>query len=433
MGAILLQSFANMSEAFLSIWNAMGEVWFLVLPPALYFVFKFLWMDHIQNQYIEGIKTVLLEIIPPRDIEKSPKVMETIFDGIAGVDKGPTVVETYIQGYLPPLISLELVGDGGSGTHLYVRTPASFRNLIEAYFYAQYPNVEIVESPDYVDEIPKGAPKRDWDLFGADIEFTKPDPYPIKTYHYYEEDVTGKMIDPLAGLFESFGKLPPGQKIWFQMVITPLKPDYYNTGKSLLDEIIGRAAKVKPTSVMSNLTSGIGEIATTVPKAFFGPVEFASASSEKPEKKDFLEYQLTPIEKEVVKALESNIGRNVFGSRLRMIYIGKKKGFDKSFVSAFFGGLKQFNDFNLNGFKPNDASKTYANYLLTDTRMRYRQRKLLRRYKFRDPDSPVPMLALSTAELATLFHIPDMNVVAPSLPRISAKRSSAPQNLPIRL
>ena len=432
MGTILLQSFANMSEAFLSIWNAMGEVWFLVLPPALYFVFKFLWMDHIQNQYIEGIKTILLEIIPPRDIEKSPKVMETIFDGIAGIDKSPTVVETYIQGYLPPLISLELVGDGGSGTHLYVRTPVAFRNLIEAYFYAQYPNVEIVESPDYVDEIPKGAPNRDWDLFGADIEFTKPDPYPIKTYHYYEEDVTGKMIDPLAGLFESFGKLPPGQKIWFQMVITPLKPDYYNTGKSLLDEIIGRAAKVKPTSVMSNLTSGIGEIATTVPKAFFGPVEFASASSEKPEKKDFLEYQLTPIEKEVVKALESNIGRNVFGSRLRMIYIGKKKGFDKSFVSAFFGGLKQFNDFNLNGFKPNDASKTYANYLLTDTRMRYRQRKLLRRYKFRDPDSPVPMLALSTAELATLFHIPDMNVVAPSLPRISAKRSSAPQNLPMR-
>lgn len=433
MGAILLQSFSNMSEALLSIWSVMGEVWFLVLPPAFYFIFKFLWMDHIQNQYIENTKMVLLEIIPPRDIEKSPKVMETIFDGIAGVDKGPTVVETYIQGYLPPLVSFEIVGDGVEGTHLYVRTPVVFRNLIEAYFYAQYPNVEIVESPDYVDQVPKGAPNRDWDLFGADIEFTKPDPYPIKTYHYYEEDVTGKMIDPLAGLFESFGKLPPGQKIWFQMIITPLKPDYYNTGKALLDEIIGRAVKAKPTSVLGDLTSGIGEIATAVPKAFFGPVEFSSSASEKPEKKDFLEYQLTPVEKEVVKALEANIGRNVFGSRLRMIYIGKKKGFDKSFVSAFFGGLKQFNDFNLNGFKPNDASKTYANYLLTDMRMRYRQRKLLRRYKFRDPDSPVPMLALSTAELATLFHIPDMNVVAPSLPRISAKRGSAPQNLPIQL
>ncbi len=432
MEAILIQSFADLSKAFLSIGNVIGEVWFLALPPSLYFIFKLLWMDHIQEQYIVSSKMVLLEIIPPRDIEKSPKVMETIFDGIAGVDKGPTVVETYVQGYLPPFLSFEIVGDGASGTHLYVRTPAGFRNLVEAYFYAQYPNVEIVEASDYVNDIPKGAPNQEWDLFGADIEFTKPDPYPIKTYHYYEEDVTGKMIDPLAGLFESFGKLPPGQKIWFQMLITPLKPDYYNTGKALLDEIIGRAVKTKPSSTLGNIVSGAGEIATAIPKAFFGPVEFSSSAEKKPEKKDFLEYQLTPVEKEVVKALESNIGRNVFGSRLRMIYIGKRKGFDRSFISTFFGGLKQFNDFNLNGFKPNDTSKTYANYLLTEPRLRYRQRKILRRYKFRDPDSPVPLLALSTAELATLFHIPDMNVVAPSLTRISAKRGSAPQNLPVR-
>jgi len=428
----LFQNVNDLSRALLFLWSVMGEVWFFILPPAFFFIFKLLWMDHIQNQYIASIKTVLLEIIPPRDIEKSPKVMETIFDGIAGIDKGPTAVETFVQGYLPPMISLELAGDGTSGAHMYVWTPVAFRNLIEAYFYAQYSNVEIVEVPDYVDDIPKGAPNKEWELFGVDVEFTKPDPYPIKTYHYYEEDVTGKMIDPLAGIFEALGKLPPGQKLWFQMIITPLKPDFYNTGKALLDEIIGRAVKVAPSSVFGNVVSGVGEIATNIPKAFFGPVEFAPSTPEKPEKKDFLDYQLTPIEKEVVKALEANIGRNVFGSRLRMIYIGKRKGFDRSFISAFFGGLKQFNDFNLNGFKPNDASKTYANYLFTESRLRYRQRKILRRYKFRAPDSPAPMMALSTAELATLFHIPDMNVVAPSLPRVSAKRSSAPQNLPIQ-
>jgi uncharacterized membrane protein len=431
MGTLFFKSLTDMAEALSNIWGVMGEAWFVVLPPTLYFIFKLLWMDHIQNQYIGSVKTVLLEIIPPRDIEKSPKVMETIFDGIAGVDKTPTTVEAFVQGYLPPLISLELAGDGVTGGHIYVRTPVAFRNLIEAYFYAQYSNVEIVEVPDYVDDIPKGAPNKEWDLFGADVEFTKPDPYPIKTYHYYEEDVTGKMIDPLAGLLETFGKLPPGQKLWFQMIITPLKPTFYNTGKELLNEIIGRAVKAKPISVLGDITSGVGEIVTNIPKAFFGPVEFATAKEEE-KKKDFLEYQLTPIEKEVVKALEANIGRNVFSCRLRVIYLGKKKGFDKSFVSSFFGALKQFNDFNLNGFKPNDASKTYANYLFTTSRLRYRQRKLLRRYKFRDPDSPVPMLALSTAELATLFHIPDMNVIAPSLTRVTSKQASAPANLPIR-
>ncbi|QQS20584.1 MAG: hypothetical protein IPL87_03360 [Candidatus Moraniibacteriota bacterium] len=432
MSTFFSQAPHDIFQALSDIFGVIGHVWFFVFPPALYFVFKFLWMDYIQDQYIGNIKTVLLEIIPPRNVEKSPKVMETIFDGIAGVDKSPTTVESFVQGYLPPFISFELTGDGATGSHLYVRTPASFRNLIEAYFYAQYADVEILEVPDYVEEIPKGAPNKEWDLFGADVEFTKPDPYPIKTYHYYEEDVTGKMIDPLAGLLESFGKLPLGQKLWFQIIITPLRPDYYNTGKALLNEIIGRTPKVKPTTLLGDITSGIGTMVSAIPKAIAGePIDLSSAEV-KPEKKDFLEYQLTPIEKEVVKALEANIGRNVFGCRLRVLYLGKKKGFDRSFISAFFGGLKQFNDFNLNGFKPNDASKTYANYLFTQSRLRYRQRKILRRYKFRDPDSPVPMLALSTAELATLFHIPDMNVVAPSLTRVAAKRGSAPSNLPLQ-
>ena len=67
------------------------------------------------------------------------------------------MVETYIQGYLPPLVSFEIVGDGVEGTHLYVRTPVVFSQFDRGVFYAQYPNVEIVESPDYVDQVPKGC------------------------------------------------------------------------------------------------------------------------------------------------------------------------------------------------------------------------------------------------------------------------------------
>lgn len=96
------------------------------------------------------------------------------------------------------------------------------------------------------------------------------------------------------------------------------------------------------------------------------------------------------------------------------------------------GGIKQFNDSNLNAFKPNDVTKTYANYVFSEPRLRYRQRRILRRYKFRDPDPDFTMMMLSTAELATVFHIPDMAVVAPSLSRITAKRSVAPSNLPIQ-
>ena len=415
----------------LSVWSIVVQSWFVILPPALYFIFKLLWMDHIHGVYGAQISSVLLEIIPPRDVEKSPKVMESVFDGISGTDKGPTTVEEFVQGYFPPTFSLEMMGDGTGRAHIYIRTPKSFRNLVEAYLYAQYPEVEIFEVPDYVDEIPKGAPNKEWEIWGTDFEFTKPDPYPIKTYHFFEEDVTGKMIDPLSGLIETLGKLPPGQKIWFQYIITPVSPTFYNTGQALLQERTGRSVKAKPTSAIGNFLRQFGDVIVSIPKAFFGPVEFASATPEKAEKKDFLEYQLTPVEKEVIKALETNIGKNVFGVRMRMIYIGKRKGFDRTFLSSFIGGIKQFNDGNYNGFKPNDASKTYANYLFIQSRLRYRQRKIFGRYKQRDSDPSSTKFVMSTSELATVFHVPDMNVTAPALSRVASKRGSAPQNLPI--
>ena len=40
-------------------------------------------------------------------------------------------------------------------------------------------------------------------------------------------------------------------------------------------------------------------------------------------------------------------------------------------------------------------------------------------------------LVMSTEELATVFHLPDMNVLAPSLTRVESKHGGAPSNLPV--
>jgi hypothetical protein len=111
--------------------------------------------------------------------------------------------------------------------------------------------------------------------------------------------------------------------------------------------------------------------------------------------------------------------------------VGRKEGFDKSFVSSFVGGIKQFNDANLNGFKPEETTKTYANYIFIQPRLRYRQRRIFRRYKERSRDPDNVTFILSTAELASVYHIPDRSVMAPSLSRVTAKRGGAPGNLPI--
>lgn len=419
-----LEIFKSFGEMFKTIGQVLNHTWFIIFPIVFYYLFKTFWMYFVRVNYLNSVEYVLLKITPPRNIEKSPKPMESIYAGLTGTLKTFNAVEEYIQGMLTPRFSLELVSDEGKA-HFYVRTPRMFRNLVESHIYAQYPEAEINEVADYVDNVPRIIPNKDWDLWGTDFELVKPDPYPIKTYRYFEEDITGKMIDPLASLVETIGKLGPKQKIWFQCVIVPEKETWQNTGLELVQELAGRVQK--PRNVFDEITVDLKDVFGNIFKAMSGPVEFPTKEDKKEEAP--LEFRLTPGEKEVLKAVENNIGKNVFKVKMRFVYLGKREDFDRSVVSSFVGGIKQFNDLNLNSFKPYDDSKTYANYILADERLRYRQRKIIRRYKDRDLDGV--KFILSTEELATIFHLPDMSVVAPSVVYVEAKKGGAPANLPV--
>lgn len=422
-------SLSQFFEAFGQMFVVVSHVWFIVLPPALLALFKVLWMDYINSLFASSIPKVMLEIIPPREIEKSPRLMESIFDGLAGVEKSFTTFETYVQGALPFTFSFEIANDD-NGVHFYVRTPVALRSLVEAHFYAQYPNVEIVEVPDYVNTVPKNVPSKEWDLWGTDLQLVKADAYPIRTYHFFQEDVTGKMIDPLAGLIETMGKLPPGQRLWLQYIISPESPGWYKEeGKKVIDEIV-KGPQAKSVSPLSAVAFHVGDVLKNIFKGMSGQPEFGSLKEEAKELGP-LEFRLTPVQRKVLEALENNLGRNMFRVKMRMMYIGRRENFDKTFVSALMGGIKQFNDSNLNGFKPEETSKTYANYVMSKSRLLYRQRRLFRRYRDRDRDNSAITFVLSTSELATVFHIPDMSVMAPALTRISAKRGGAPGNLPV--
>ncbi len=159
---------------------------------------------------------------------------------------------------------------------------------------------------------------------------------------------------------------------------------------------------------------------------------FYSYAAEKKDEQP-LEFRLSPGEKEVLKALQANLGKQMFKVRMRLVYLGRRDNFSKAIgVTPIMGAIKQFSDQNLNGFKPNDDSKTYASYVMENQRLRYRQRRIFRRYITRDGDPGETKFILSSEELATVFHLPDMSVVAPTLARVSAKRGSAPTNLPIQ-
>ena len=395
--------------------------WWIIMPPILYFIFFPLWMDFVNDAWAGSLKWVLLEVVPPKDIERSPKIMESFFSGIAGVVVDIEPFGMYLKGAFTDQFSLELVGDEGS-VHFYIRTQKKFRNLIEAQIYAQYPDATIIEVSDYVNHFPKVIPNKDWDLWGSDLQLVMPDPYPIRTYDKFEETVTGTIIDPLAAMVEVLGRLGPGQHIWMQCIIQPLMEKWRKDEMELVEKLAGRLDKKEDKSVLNDAKDVVGNLF----KGMNGPVEFPKATKKEQQP---VEFRLTPGEKEVLKAVEENLGKNAFKTKIRLVILGRREVFDKSFVTSFFGAIKQFNDLNLNSFKPHTNSKTYAHYVFKKSRLAYRQRKIYDRYKKRSMDGL--KMVLSTRELATIYHFPDMGVKAPNFSRVESKRGSAPANLPI--
>lgn len=407
-------------EILKSFWQPFYQFWWIILPVAFYFVFKLLWDDFVKTNWSNALEWTVIEVIPPKDLEKGPKLMESIFQGLAGVVVSYNAFEEWILGMFTDKFSFELVGSEGA-VHFYIRVQKRYRNLVESQIYAQYPEAEIIEVEDYMNNFPRVVPNKDWNLWGSDLILQKEDAIPIRTYDKFEEDITGEMIDPLAGFIELFASTTPGQHMWMQLIVQPLAEVWKEKDKQtkVIQRLAGRVAEER------GFFQDIADVFTHLFSALLGPVEFPESAKKEEQP---LEFRLTPGEKDQLKAIEENLGKNAFKVKMRFIYLGKREGFDMAYVSAFFGANRQFNDLNLNNLKP-DTSKTTAHYVAIDSRLNAMKRRLYERYRKRNTDGKT--FVFSTSELATVYHFPDMGVKTPSLLRVESKRGTAPANLPI--
>lgn len=402
-----------------SFWQPLAYFWWIILPVAFYFLFKILWKDFVNLNWLKSLEWTMLEIIPPKDLEKSPKVMELIFQAISGVLVTYNCFDEWLVGKFTDRFSFELVSLGGE-VHFYVRVQKKFRNLIESQFYAQYPGAEIIEVEDYMKRFPKVVPNRDWDVWGSDIILGAPDPFPIKTYDKFEEDITGTMIDPVAGFVELFASVPPGQNLMWQMVMNPLEEGWRKDQMAHVMKLAGRGA-----TASGGILEDLIDVFTHIFAGIMGPVEFASKTKKEEQP---LAFRLTPMESEQLKALETNLGKNHYKVKMRFLNVGLKEGFDNTLQTAFFGILREFSDLNSNNLKP-DNTKTTASYIAADSRVQTMKRRIYNRYRDRNMDGGT--FAFSTTEFATVYHLPDIGVMTPALPRVESKKGTAPFNLPI--
>ena len=128
-----------------------------------------LWMHYIQQDFITGIDYVLLEVIPPRDVLRSPQAMELFFTNALYHFSNKGGLEWFWQGAVWFWYSLEIVSIEGQ-VHFYIRTPTRLKDLIETQIYAQYPQAQIKVAEDYTLAVDEITPESDWRGWGCEFK-----------------------------------------------------------------------------------------------------------------------------------------------------------------------------------------------------------------------------------------------------------------------
>lgn len=376
-----------------------------------------IWIVLKRSEFIASQKMLLLEIIPPRNIIKTPLAMETL---LASIHLGPGETnwyKKYIVGSVRPWWSLEIASIEGK-VHFFAWTRSAFRRTVETAFYAQYPGVQIVETPDYT-RLSSATPE-EWGIWGCDFVHTAADPVPIKTYVEYGLDKVQKeneQVDPLANLIEFMGSMKKGEQLWLQMALRTHKGEKYN--------------KLNKDGKPYTWKDEAKELIDKIRKDTRDPYTDPATGEERPGFPN-----PTKGQSEKIAAIERNISKLPFDIGIRGIYLAQHDKFDPIVISGLTGIFKQFSSEGWNGFKPNGWMTYFDDYPwefgIDTLKNKYRAwlvEAYRRRSFFYEPFA-VETMVMSAEEIATIYHIPSLAVETPSLARIQSATGEAPPNLP---
>lgn len=400
--------------------------WFPYWGPIVFaYIFWNSWIHYIQARWRSKMKWILLEIKVPKEINKSPLAMEIMLNSLNQGSSG-NWWNWYTEGRVKDWFSLEIVSLEGN-VKFFIRTTATYKNIIEAQLYAQYPDIEIYEVPDYTRYVDYHGEGSEWDIIGREYQLAKADPYPIKTYVDYGLDKEGikeeYKIDPITSIIEYLGSIGKGEQIWIQILVRAAEKRYKKSDGKLGDW------KDEAKDIITKLKEG--------------------------EKKDDAGFKMlmkTKGELDTIASIERSMGKIGFDCGMRALYLAKKENFNIGVQGRALGVLwGSFASSNLNGFKvlnqtsgydyPWQSYVTFEDYIFfpkfyfsKNARISGDRKAQFDAYKHRSwfylPHKLKPF-TLTTEEIATIFHFPGGVAQTPTFGRIPSHKSEAPVNLPI--
>ena len=280
-------------------------------------------------------KYILLEIIPPKNMQKTPQAMELFLGSLyqTGGDQSG-IFSRYTNGSCRPWFSLEITSIDGF-VKFFIWSRANFIEMIETQLYSQYPDIEIIDRTgnDYATDI-KWDPEN-YQYWGCNFVKTSASHLPIKTYVSHGLTGGGKeesKVDPITPVIELLGSLKKNEQIWFQILVRAHTKEIVKPG-------------TKNEMVDWKHAAGLDLIKRTK--------RDLKMDKDKPVNPALL--TLTKAEKEAVEAIENSISKLPFDCGVRAVYIAPKDVFRASMIAGINGSFRQYGSPNLNSFKTVDA------------------------------------------------------------------------------
>lgn len=409
-----------------------------------YMAFK-MWLHYIRQDFISGIQYVVLEVVPPREVERSPKAMELFLTNALYHFSNKGGKEQYWQGAVWFWHSLEIVSIEGQ-VHFFIRTPSRLKEYIETQMYAQYPQAQVRVAEDYTLAVDDVSENGSWKAWGCEFGLLKPEAFPIKTYVDFglDKDPDEEFkVDPISPLIEFFGSLQKGEQGWFQIVITPAKKEYHTAGTWFGHHNWVDESKVQLFK-------------------FLRPYTSTRESADEPGHYG-IEIRTPGHLADVQSAIVAKTAKLGFETGIRVVYVAKKEAFNISNRRNIRMILRQYgrpdyNEFNRINSTQADAlgssfwslSPKQVSVLASRVVHEYQERSFfhlsLRHHLISDHSLPwiiksalkrffLPYFhhqtyVLNVEEIATLWHFPGQILKVPTLERIESKEASPPTNLP---
>jgi hypothetical protein len=287
--------------------------------------------------------------------------------------------------------------------------------------------------------VPQYHPEKSYyDVWGTEFKLIKDDAYPIRTYKFFEHQASQIIVDPLAGVLEALANIKPYELMAVQIIVRPAGEDWKERARMLIK-------KLKKEKTEKKKPSFLGEVASGVLSGISG-IAASTTGTDQNIRPEIAEYEppsmmmhLSPGEKDVIAAIESNISKIGYNTKLRLMYLAPKDKFRGEVKSSIIGGFKQFIDSTLNTMKP-DLRKTWTGINprlfpslekpFIDFFVKKRKKRLVRYFKNRKFAFGQKSFVFNIEELATIFHFPIVGVKTPQLTKTEIKKTDAPINLP---